>query len=119
MIGLMMNLPDSVLGFTATGQITQADYESVVQPAVENALKNREKVRLLCHLSNVTGITRGALWDDIKLAVMHLRAWEKLALVTDNRWLRRGVNLLRKAVPDRVRVFSSDEMSQARSWIAA
>jgi hypothetical protein len=29
------------------------------------------------------GLTGGALWQDLKMGVEHLRGWKKIALVTD------------------------------------
>ena len=41
MIEKIPDLPDSVLGFTAKGTVTEDDYESVIIPAVE-AMFSRE-----------------------------------------------------------------------------
>jgi hypothetical protein len=55
------DLPDSVLGFKASGELTGDDYRGVLVPAVEAALAKKEKVRLLYVLGDeVTGFSAGA-----------------------------------------------------------
>jgi hypothetical protein len=41
----MHELPDNVLGVSAEGQISGADYETVLIPAVESKLKSHDKIR--------------------------------------------------------------------------
>ena len=43
MIERIPNLPDNVLGFTATGIVTASDYESVIVPAVEAMFSRRAR----------------------------------------------------------------------------
>jgi hypothetical protein len=48
MIALLSNLPDHVVGFIASGQVTATDYyESEVIPAIESKLKKHGKVSIL------------------------------------------------------------------------
>lgn len=50
MIELIPNLPTNVIGFIASGQITASDYETVIIPAIESALKSHGTVRILYQL---------------------------------------------------------------------
>ena len=43
MIELIPNMPDNVVGLKAIGKVTGEDYQNVVIPAVEAALKNTTK----------------------------------------------------------------------------
>ncbi len=96
------------------------DYEMVLIPAVEPALKQHEKVRFLYHLSgDFTGFTPGAMWDDTKLGLAHFRAWEKIAVVTDVTWVGNATSMFRFVMPCPVKVFSIKERAEAEAWIAA
>lgn len=119
MLELLLNLPDNTVGITASGQVDANDYETVLIPAVEAALKQHEKVRLLYELgSDFTGFTPGAMWDDMKLGIGHLRAWERIAVVTDVNWVANAIRMFGFAMPCPVKVFSSKDRAEAEEWIA-
>ncbi|MDQ2949569.1 MAG: STAS/SEC14 domain-containing protein [Acidobacteriota bacterium] len=120
MIHLLPNLPSNTVGVTASGQVDATEYETVLIPAVESALKQHEKVRFLYHLSeDFTGFTPGAMWDDMKLGLAHLRAWEKIAVVTDVTWVANATSMFRFVMPCPVKVFPTRERAEAEAWIAA
>ena len=43
MLEPITGLPDNALGFTAVGDVTAEDYETILIPAVEEKLKTEEK----------------------------------------------------------------------------
>ena len=62
----------------ARRRVSGTDYEEVLIPVVDAALKRHKKLRLIYELeSDITGFAPGAMWDDMKLGVGHLSAWEK------------------------------------------
>ncbi len=120
MIELLPNLPANVIGIAASGHVTAADYESILMPAVEAALRKHDKVRLLYELgSGLDGFAPGAMWDDMKLGIAHLRAWERVAVVTDIAWVANATRMFKFVMPCPVRVFSIRERAEAEAWIAA
>ena len=67
MLEKISDVPDSVLGFRASGELTSDDYRNVLVPAVEAALQGRDKLRLLYLLGDdVTGFSADAAWQDTK-----------------------------------------------------
>ncbi len=119
MIKLMPNLPDHVVGIIASGQVTATDYETVLVPAIESKLAGHGRVRVLYQLGPAfTGFTSGAMWDDLKLGFAHLKAWEKMAVVTDVEWIAGATRLFAFAMPCPVKVFPNDEIAEATHWIA-
>ena len=120
MIKLLPNLPANVIGIIASGEVTANDYETVLIPAIEAALKEHGGVRVLYQLGpDFTGFTSGAMWDDMRLGLAHLKAWEKLAIVTDLNWLTGATRLFGLVMPCPVKVFSNDEFAEAVNWISA
>ena len=118
MIETIADLPANVLGFRARGTVTAEDYEATVIPAVEEFLRRGDKVRLLFHLgAGFESFEGGALWDDAKLGLAHLRKWERIALVTDVEKIRAAVKVFRFAMPGRIRVFHDAELAAALRWI--
>ncbi len=120
MIQLLPNLPGNIVGFAGSGQVDASDYETVVVPAIESALKAHARIRLIYHLGPAfTGFTSGAVWDDMKVGFSHLGAWERIAVVSDIGWVANAVRLFGFAIPCPVRTFPNKELSDAQDWIAA
>lgn len=119
MIALIDGLPEGVVGLEAVGEVSSADYETVANPAVERALGRHDKLRLLHVLDDrFTGYTAGGMWDDAKLGVAHPRSWERIAVVTDHRRIRRLVKAAGWSVPGQIRLFANAERSEAEAWVS-
>lgn len=117
---LLTNLPDQVVGVSASGQIDAKDYETVLIPAIDSALQKHKRIRALYQLTtDFEGFTTGAMWDDAKLGFAHLRAWERIAVVTDVHWVADATRMFAFLLPGLVKVFSNAEQSDAEKWIAA
>jgi hypothetical protein len=118
MIEIIEAFPDNVVGLVAKGQVTRKDYEEILIPRVEAALKRHDKVRLYYELgSQYSGIDPGAAWEDLKVGVEHFTRWERAAIVTDVDWIRHMVNVFRFLMPGQMRVFATAKKSEARDWI--
>jgi hypothetical protein len=46
-----------------------------------------------------------------------VRAWEKIAVVSDIDWIRFAGNAFRFAMPAHMKVFSNRQLAAARAWI--
>ena len=119
MITAYDDVPDQVVAFRASGEVTAADYETVLIPAVEKTLARHKKVSLLYHLGpDFTGFTPGAMWDDTKIGFKHLASWERIALVSDVPWIRHMVQAMGFAIPATIRVFHNDQLQDAKRWVS-
>lgn len=119
MVKKIPDLPDNVLGFTAKGTVTTNDYESIIIPEVEALFSRHRKVRFLYHLGeDFSGFEAVAMWDDTKLGLKHLTAWERIAFVSDIEWIRVAIRLFGIAIPGHVRVFHNREITEAKRWIS-
>ncbi len=117
MIERIEGLPGNVLGFRAKGEVTGTDYETVLIPAVEQALATHPKIRLLYHLGeDFTGFDAKAMWDDAKVGLRHFTAWERVAVVSDITWLRVMVTAFGFVMPGQVKIFHNDEIEAAMKW---
>lgn len=118
MIKILSDFPGSVLAFSCEGRVTKADYETVLIPAVERALKAHRKVRLYYQVGpGLDGFDTGAMWDDFKVGMEHLTRWERTAVVTDVDWVRIACRAFSFMMPGAVRVFSLNQAEDARKWI--
>ena len=120
MMKLDSSLPDHVVGVSASGAVDARDYETVLMPALDSALKKHNRIRVLYQLTpEFTGFTSGAMWDDSKLGLAHWKAWERIAVVTDIQWIAHATRMFGFLMPGMVKVFSNAELAEARRWIAA
>jgi hypothetical protein len=119
MITLYDDVPDNVAAFLASGEVTAADYESVLVPTVEERLARHNKLRLLYHLGpDFTGFTAGAMWDDTRVGLQHLASWDRIAVVSDEPWIRNLVHALGFVIPAPVRLFHDDQLHDAKLWVS-
>ena len=117
MIQELEGLPAGVIGFEADGKIAAEDYRDVVLPALERAAKTGE-VRFLIVMRSFDGISGGALWQDLKVGIEHLRSWKRIALVTDISWMSHATDLFGWMTPGETRTFPVDQKQEAIEWVA-
>ena len=118
MIEPLAGFPPKVPAFACKGHVTKDDYETVLIPDVEEALKGRGKLRLYYRTDpDFSGIAPGAIWDDFKLGVEHLLRWERFAIVSDVDWIRYALRAFSFLIPGIVKFFHLDEEAKARESI--
>ncbi len=119
MITQIGGLPENVVGFEAEGQVTSQDYEESLVPAIAKQREKYGSVRFLYVLGeDFEGYSGGAMWSDAKLGLDHPRSWEKIAIVSDSDWIERSVKALGWMIHGEVKVFESDDLDDAKEWIA-
>jgi hypothetical protein len=115
---LIDGLPSDVVGIDARGLITAQDYDNFLSPLIQTKLEKHDKLNFLFVAGNYfDGYSGGALWDDAKFGLMHMRSFSKVALVTDVKWLRHGAKLFSPLIPADVMVFGLEELDDAKEWI--
>jgi hypothetical protein len=120
MIEALKGFPDNVVALACEGHVTREDYETVLVPIVEAALKQHDKIRLYYQIgADFEGIDPGAVWEDIKVGVEHIMRWERIAVVTDVDWIRRTMRAFSFLIPGKMHIFSVAETAKARDWIVA
>ena len=111
MIELIHGLPKNVVGITTRGRVTREDWDDVLLPAMDEALRRHEKVRLYYEIASRYP---GAGWDVLDLATDKL---ERIAVVSDAAWVKWVANALCFLITSKVRVFSKEEEEESRTWI--
>jgi SpoIIAA-like len=119
MLTAMKDLPKDVIGFSAEATVTDEDYKTVLIPAVEAALKNGGKIRLLYYLGpGFNTYAAGAMWDDGMFGIRHYFDFEKIACVTDNETYAMMVRSFGFLIPAAVRAFPVKDLEAAKTWLA-
>jgi hypothetical protein len=113
----LQDLPNGVVGFQTSGKVEATDYRDVVLPALERAFAAGE-VRFLIVMTDFKGMSGGALWQDLKVGVEHLRGWKRIAVVTDIEWVTHLTGLFGWMTPGETKTFSLDQQEEAIAWVA-
>ena len=118
MIEELNDMPAGVIGFEASGKLRAEDYRDVVLPALERAAATGE-VRFVIIMRDFGGMSGGALWQDLKVGFEHLRAWKRIALVTDIDWMRHMTDLFGWMTPGETKTFALAQRDEAVEWAAS
>ena len=96
MITHLKELPESMVGFRAEGEITKEDFDNVVMPAVKKAVDRNKELNYMLELdTSIKNFTIGAWVKDAALGIINLSKWHRVAirssvrLVTDCQRLER------------------------------
>src|SRR5687768_4089900 len=117
MIKLLDGMPAGVIGLQAIDDVEEEDYGDVVVPAVEAAIAEHGKVRLVYVLGHEFDEYEGdAVWEDLKLGVRHPTSFERIAVVTDARWAGPTIRLFSVLWPGQARAFPLAELETAKRW---
>jgi len=119
MIEAIKGLPDNVIGMKISGTVKGEDYEKVLIPAVEEKLKQYDKIRFLYQVGeDFDHYEFKAMIEDTKVGLGHFFAWDRIAVVTDVEWISQGVRAFGFAMPAKVKVFSNSELDAAKAWLS-
>ena len=119
MIRLLGGMPVGVLGLEAIDDVEEEDYRNVVVPAVDAAIAEHGKVRLVYVLGPEFDDYEGeAVWEDLKLGVRNPASFERVAVVTDARWAGAALKVFSVLWPGQMRAFPLRELEDAKRWAA-
>jgi hypothetical protein len=119
MIEVLNGFPSGVLALACNGHVAKADYETVLIPAVEKALRQPGMLRLYYQIGpGFAGIGVGAIWDDFKVGMEHLNRWERIAVVTDVDWIRYTIRAFIFLMPGVAKIFGLNEQAEAQKWVS-
>ena len=117
MIRLLGDMPAGVLGLEAVDDVEEEDYEDVIVPAVNQAIAEHGKVRLVYVLGPEFDEYEGeAVWEDLKLGVRHPTSFERIAIVTDARWVGPAIKVFSVLWPGQARAFPLKDLESAKLW---
>jgi len=109
----------SIVGFTATNRmIAMQDYKQGQILAVEPFLTNKRRIRLIYHIGpDSFAFSIGTALEDATFVLRSMKARGKIAVIADIYWIRIAVNIIRFAMPVKIKVFSNQQLAAAKVWI--
>ena len=119
MIEPIEEMPEGVLGFRAVGDVEASDYEEVLRPAIDAAIEEHGKARMVYVLGpEFDEYEGGAMLEDAKLGAAHPFGFERIAVVSDGRWAGPALRVFSALWPGVFRAFPTADLEAAKAWAA-
>jgi hypothetical protein len=119
MLRAMTGMPTGTIGFEAIGEVEDDDWEQTVEPVLRREISEGHKVRLLYLLGAEAREVEGdAMKADTGFRARHATSFERVAVVSDEDWIRPAVRVLSFLLPGKARGFRVHELEAAKVWLA-
>ncbi len=116
MITQIQQLPDNMVGFRASGEVTKADFEPVLQ-TVEQFVERNDKLNYMLVLdTSPKEFTAGAWLQDGLMGIKHITKWNRAAIVTDSDEVIQFTDAFSKLMPGEFKGFRKEELQTAIDW---
>jgi hypothetical protein len=120
MISRLTNVPNNIVAFDASGEVTKEDFDKVVMPAVSELVGRTGELNYLMRISTpLSKFTAGAWFQDLLLGIKELTKWKRAAILSDSDALNKFTNIFSVIVPGEFKGFKKEEMDKAVSWVSA
>jgi hypothetical protein len=117
MLKFIEAMPQDVLAIEAVGKVTHEDYRTILIPKAE-AMMTKGPIKMLYVIGKeFIGYELEALWDDGAFGIKHWREFKRVAVVSDQVWLRASISMFTPLFPAEVRLFKLSELSAAKDWV--
>ncbi|MCD6727007.1 MAG: STAS/SEC14 domain-containing protein [Solirubrobacteraceae bacterium] len=115
----MTDMPAGTIGFEAVGEVEDDDWEEAVEPVLRREIAEGRKVRLLYLLgSQARDVEGDALRADTGFRARHATSFDRVAVVSDEDWIRPALRALSFLLPGKARGFRVRDLAAARTWLA-
>jgi len=119
MLKSISQMPAGTLGFEAVGEVDDDDVEKVLAPALKRWVAEHGKIRLLYVLGpRMEEFEGDAVSENTKFLARHPTAFERVAVVSDEEWLRPAIKALSLLLPGEAKAFPVRRLTEAKSWLA-
>lgn len=119
MLRAMSDMPTGTVGFEAVGEVEDDDWEDVVEPVLRGEIAAGRKVRLLYLFGlSADDIEGDAIRADTGFRARHAKESERVAVVTDESWIKPALRALSFLMPGGARGFAVRDLPAAKTWLA-
>jgi hypothetical protein len=119
MFEILPESTDTSLGFKISGEVTKADYDTLL-PKVDEAIAAHGKINLLILVEDFDFKGFDAAKSDFKFGTHQYRQVEKAAIVSDKKWLEWSVKIMDPFTRRTdEKTFEPDQLEEAWAWILA
>ncbi|WP_102106773.1 STAS/SEC14 domain-containing protein [Oceaniglobus roseus] len=119
MIEVTPSPTEGTLEIRYSGTISEEDYTRALIPALDAAMAEHPRLRLLVRMESGFGdFTLGALFEDSRFGLKHWRGFDRVAIVADPGGMTRAIRAFSVFFPCPVMVFPLAGEDDARRWLS-
>ena len=119
MVQLLDGFPPHVAAYEASGVVSKEEYEQVVMARVDKVAADYEQINFLVLLkTDMSNYSIGAFLDYVKISFEHFSRWNRMAIVTDEQWLRIAYRALSPLVHGEIRGYKTADFEEAKKWVS-
>jgi hypothetical protein len=119
MLRRITDMPAGTIGFEAVGEVEDDDWEETVEPVLRHEIAAGRNVRLLYLIGTEARDVEGdAMSADTGFRVRHATSYERVAVVSDEDWIRPALRALSFLLPGKARGFRVRDLAEAKAWLA-
>ena len=119
MLRRIRDMPAGTVGFEAIGEVEDDDWEEAVEPILRSEVAEGQKIRLLYLLGPEARDPEGdAIAADTGFRARHATSFDRVAVVSDEDWMRPALRALSALLPGKARGFPVRELEAAKAWVA-
>lgn len=119
MVELLSGFPPHVAAYRAAGAVSKEEYERVVMRRIDEVAVQYGRINFLVKLeTDMSNYSPTAFLDYLKVSFEHFRKWNRMAIVTDEKWLRIAYETLGYLTPGEIRTYRLDEYESAKAWVS-
>jgi hypothetical protein len=118
MLRRMTDVPSGTIGFEAVGDVDDDDWEDTVEPVLRTEIAGGRGVRLLYLIGrDARGVDGDTLRADAGFRARHATSFERVAVVSDEDWMRPALRALSFLLPGKARGFHVRDLPEAKAWL--
>jgi hypothetical protein len=120
MVELLNEFPPHVVAYRAKGKVTADEYRTIVMRNVDEVAKRYGKINFIVLLeTDFQSYDVMAFLNYIKISFKHFMKWNRMAIVSDQKWVRTVYDLLSPLVHGKIKSYQLADQQQAREWVSA
>jgi hypothetical protein len=106
-----------MVGFKATGEVTEVDFMQTVMPKVKELIAKTNKLNYMLVLdTSIKNFTAGAWFKDATMGIQHLTKWNRAAIVSDVEAIRKFTTVFSLLMPGEFKGFEHKDLQAAIDW---
>jgi len=119
MVEILTDFPAHVAAYRASGSISKEEYRAVVMTRVNQVAEQFGHINFLVRLeTDMDNYSIGAFFSYVKISFQHFSKWNRMAIVSDERWVRTAYDTLSLLVPGEIKGYPLHEYEQAKTWVS-
>ncbi|MBE14892.1 MAG: STAS/SEC14 domain-containing protein [Dokdonia sp.] len=107
---------DNTVGYILSGEVNQKTIDRMIKQ-IEDKWERFDQINLYLEDDNVEEFTLGAIVKEFQFKLSNAEKFEKIALVTNRKWIKACSALKNMLVSAEMRAFDTENRLEALSWV--